>query len=82
MTTEAKVEVTEPEVAVAAIQETKEEEIIQDAVVVPWEPFNTIEAGWRARLAAEYPKKYFQDLIKFVDAERAYVFAVLIILQR
>ena len=51
--------------------ETKSSESLLPAETFAWEPFNTIEDGWRARLAAEYPKAYFQELIQFVDGERA-----------
>lgn len=52
------------------LSETK---VAEEPVELPdftWEPFNTIEPGWRARLAREYSLPYFQSLREFVDQER------------
>lgn len=34
-----------------------------------WPPIDTLEAGWKASLAKEFDKPYFQSLMKFLSAE-------------
>ncbi len=34
-----------------------------------WPPIDTLEAGWKASLAKEFDKPYFQSLMKFLTAE-------------
>jgi hypothetical protein len=57
--------------ASSPLSESKQPEEPVEVPAFSWEPFNTIEPGWRVRLAKEYSQPYFQSLIQFVDQERA-----------
>ena len=34
-----------------------------------WEPFDTMEQGWKTSLAPEFKKPYFQRLLSFLTSE-------------
>ncbi len=34
-----------------------------------WGPFDTLEPGWKASLAGEFKRPYFQSLLKFLSSE-------------
>jgi len=34
-----------------------------------WQPFDSLEPGWKASLASEFHRPYFQQLLKFLAAE-------------
>lgn len=41
----------------------------KDETSVGWEPFDTMEPGWKTSLAPEFKKPYFQRLLTFLTSE-------------